>query len=683
MHNASFLQDLAVVMMVAGLVTVLFHYLKLPVVLGYILAGVIIGPHTPPFPLITDERSIHTLSELGVVFLLFALGLEFNFRKIRQIGFTTFIVAPLETGLMFFAGYQIGQLFGWGKMDSVYLGGILMISSTTILTKTLTDLNKSHERFAEVIYGILIAEDIIAIMLIASLSGVKMTGSLEWKAALLTIGPLVIFLVMAIVLGLLLVPKFIAVVARFRSEETLLVTVLALCFGLAWLAVKLGYSAALGSFIMGALIAESHDIRRIERLTGPLRSLFSAVFFVAIGLLIDLKVLVQYAGPVLVITLTLVLGKILACSFGCFVAGHDRQTSLRVGLGLAQIGEFSFIIAALGNTLGVTSHFLYPIAVTVSALTSALTPFLIQHADRIIAMHDRLAPAVVLSYQRDYTAWLGRLRSAKVTSAPRRLIRKLLLQLGVNVALIAGVFLAALVPERLGVRWLERLPPWMGGRHTVLWFTAMVCSLPLFIATLRKLQAFSMLISEIAVRDRAGLKNKLAMRALVANTSLFTGFIGLALLVLLLSSVLLPSWEVLVVLLAIVVLLAVLLRTFFIRIYSQAQVAIHDTLSREPVVHLAESEKPMPSLLEHAELVTVALTAQSPALGKQIREMELRTRTGATAVAIRRGSETVISPEADFEFRLGDQVLLIGSDTQLDLAQKLFGGAPVEQERKP
>jgi CPA2 family monovalent cation:H+ antiporter-2 len=673
MHNASFLQDLAVVMMVAGLVTVSFHYLKLPVVLGYIIAGVLIGPHAFPSPLVSDQQNIHTLAALGVVFLLFALGLEFNFRKIRQLGFTAFIVAPLETGLMFFAGYQMGQLFGWSRMDSIYLGGILMISSTTIITKTLADLNKGQEGFAEIIYGILIAEDIIAILLIASLSGVATTGTFELRAILGTVSKLVIFLVMSVVLGLLVVPKVVGFVARFRSEETLLITVLGLCFSLALVALQLKYSVALGSFIMGALIAESHDIRRVGRLIAPLRNLFSAMFFVAIGLLIDLKLLREYAVPVLIISAVLVAGKVLACSFGSFVAGYGRETSLRVGLGLAQIGEFSFIIAALGNTLNVTSHFLYPIAVSVSAITSLLTPFLIQHADRIIALHDRVAPRSLLAYQRDYTAWITRLRTAKVTSAPRRLIHKLLWQLGINVALISGLYLAALLPNRFEIAWLEGLPAWTGGRPTVLWFTATLCCLPVFIATLRKMQAFSMLVSEITVRDRAGLMNKAAMRALVANTTLFTGIIGLALLVLLLSSVLLPSWEVFLVLLGITVLLAVLLRSFFIRIYSQAQVSIRETLSRELATeHTEFMRKPMPSLLENAELVTVSVGSHSPALGKQIRELELRSRTGATAVAVRRDGETVTSPEPEYEFRLNDQVLLIGNHTQLQEAKKLF-----------
>ena len=673
MHNAAFLQDLAVVMMVAGLVTVSFRALKLPVVLGYILAGVIIGPHVLPSPLVSDENNIQTLSELGIVFLLFALGLEFNFRKIRQIGFTAFIVAPLETALMFFVGFQIGRFFGWSVTDSVYLGGIMMISSTTIITKTLADLGKGKEKFADVIFGILIAEDIIAILLIASLSGVAMTGTFELGAVLETLGRLGVFTVMAIVLGLLVVPKLLAFVARFRNEETMLITVLGLCFGLALVALKLKYSVALGSFIMGALIAESHDIRRIERLTAPLRNMFSAVFFVAIGLLIEPKLLGQYALPIAVISVTLIIGKIAACSFGSFVAGYDRTTSLRVGLGLAQIGEFSFIIAALGKDLGVTSHFLYPIAVCVSTITSALTPFLIQHADKLVTLHDRIAPRSLLNYQEDYTAWIQRVRQNRNTSAPRQLVRLMVFQLTINVALIAGLFLAATLLDRWKINWLTELPPWTGGRNTVLWLAAMLCSLPIILATLRKLEALSMLLSEMAVRGGSTLKNKMAMRAMISNTTLFAGVIGLGLLVLALSSVLLPSWEVFVILGSIGVIVALLLRTFFIRIYSRAQVTIRETLAREPLHHAPEATKPMPSLLENAELVTVQITANSPALGKQIREMELRTRTGSTAVAIRRGTETIISPEPDFEFQINDQVLLIGNERQLEEASRLFG----------
>jgi CPA2 family monovalent cation:H+ antiporter-2 len=676
MHEASFLQDLAVVMIAAGLVSVMFHILRLPVLLGYILAGVLIGPHALPSPLVSDEESIHTLAGLGIIFLLFAIGLEFNFRKIRQIGMTTFIVAPLETGLMFLIGHQIGRAFGWGGADSVYLGGILMISSTTIIAKTLKELGLHKESFAQAIFGILIVEDIIAILLIASLSGVAVTGTLDWGAVVGITGQLGIFLVMVVVVGLLAVPKLFRVIDRFRSDETLLIVTLGLCFGLALMAVKLNYSVGLGAFIMGAIIAESHDIRRVERLTGPLRDMFSAVFFVAIGLLIDPKVAWEYAGPVAIISVALVGGKIVACSFGCFVAGYDRATALRVGLGLAQIGEFSFIIAALGASLGVTSGFLYPIAVTVSVLTTILTPFLIRHSDRLIALHDRLAPQSWLSYLQDYTAWLARWQVTRPASPPRRLLRIMLVQIGINVALIAGLFLGAAIVDRQEFGWLNDLPAWTGGRRTVLWLAAMVISLPIGIATLRKLQAFGMLTSEMAVHRRASPKATVAMRALVANTTLFAGMVGLAILILLFSSFLLPPWEVLVVLLGIVILTALLLRTFFIRVYSRAQYSIREVLSREPPRSPPPPAAPVvPSLLENARLVTVILRPGTRAVGRQIRELELRTRTGATAVAVRRGSETIVSPEPELEFRPQDEVLLIGNDVQLARAREWLDGS--------
>ena len=427
---------------------------------------------------------------------------------------------------------------------------------------------------------------------------------------------------------------------------------------------------------MGAIIAESHDIRRVERLTAPLRDMFSAVFFVAIGLLIDPALLRQYGVPVAIITVALVAGKIVACSFGCFVAGYDRATSLRVGLGLAQIGEFSFIIAALGMEMRVTSGFLYPIAVSVSALTSILTPFLIGNTDRLIAWHDRIAPRSLLNYQRDYTAWIEGWRATRAASPPRRLLRLMLLQMSINVVLMAGVFLAAAIVDRQDVPWLDRLPHWTGGSRTVLWLAAVLVSLPIGIATLRKLQAFSMLTSEMTVQRRASAKATMAMRALVANTTLFAGVVGLAILLLLLSSFLLPPFEVLLVLAGVVVVIAILLRTFFIRIYSRAQVSIREVLSRQPEQTEPVLRRRLPSLLENAQLVTVTIRPGTVAVGKQIRELELRTRTGATAVALRRGGETIVSPEPELEFRPDDEILLIGSASQLDQAKELLASEP-------
>src|SRR2546426_4928421 len=318
MHGIAFLQDLAVVMIVAGLVTVVFHRFKQPVVLGYILAGVIIGPHTPPFPFINNQETIQTLAELGVILLMFSLGLEFSLGKVKQVGHTAFIAAFLEILLMVWVGFEAGRLFHWTAMDSIFLGAMLSVSSTTIIVKALAELGKSKERFAELIFGILIIEDILAIVMIALLPVIAMTGALRVGEIGLTIGKLGIFLTAALVIGLLAVPRLLGYVARFKSNEMLLITVLGLCFGFSLLAAKLGYSVALGAFIIGAVVAEAREIHRIEILTEPIRDMFSAVFFVAIGLLIEPKLLVQHALPVAVITLAVVLGKVVTCAFGAF-----------------------------------------------------------------------------------------------------------------------------------------------------------------------------------------------------------------------------------------------------------------------------------------------------------------------------------------------------------------------------
>src|SRR6266536_2563720 len=443
MHEIAFLQDLAAVMIVAGLVTVVCHRLKQPVVLGYILAGVIIGPHTPPIPLIKNEETINTLAELGVVFLMFSLGLEFNLRKLIKVGFAAFIAAALEILLMIWVGYQIGRASGWKTMDCIFLGAMLSISSTTIVLKALGELGRTKEKFAELIFGILIVEDILAIVMIALLSGMARTGNLELGDVLVTTARLVIFLTMVLVVGLLTVPRLLRYVARFKSNEMLLITVLGLCFGVSLLAVKLGYSVALGAFVIGAVIAEAREIGRIEILTEPLRDMFSAVFFVAIGLLIEPKLMAQYWLPVVVITMAVVLGKVVTCAFGAFVAGNDTRTALRVGMGLAQIGEFSFIIASLGQTLGVTSGFLYPIAVTVSALTTLLNPYLVKNADALVNWFDRVAPPRFVNSLALYTRWVGQWREGSHNSMASRLRRRWTWQMALNSALIAGIFIGA------------------------------------------------------------------------------------------------------------------------------------------------------------------------------------------------------------------------------------------------
>jgi CPA2 family monovalent cation:H+ antiporter-2 len=672
MHAATFLQDLAVVMIVAGLVMIAFRRMKQPVVLGYIIAGVIIGPHTPPYSLIHDEATINTLSELGVILLMFSLGLEFSLRKLTKVGAPALIAALLEILLLFWVGYEVGKFFGWGSMDSIFLGAMLSMSSTTVIIKVLGELGKMKERFAQLIFGILIIEDILGIAMIALLSGIAMTGTLSIGDVGLTLGKLSAFLAAVLVVGLIAVPRLITYVARFKSNEMLIITVLGLCFGVSLLAVKLGYSVALGAFIIGAVIAETREIHRIETLIEPIRDMFSAVFFVAIGLLIDPKMLVVYWLPILVITIAVVVGKVVTCSFGAFVGGNGTRDSLRVGMGLAQIGEFSFIIASLGVTLKVTSSFLYPIAVAVSVGTTLFTPYLIRVADPFTSAIDRLAPRGFTDLLDLYTRWVGEIGDRRSTDFARTLMWKWGAQMALNVVLIAAVFIGAAYFGEHPPGWLSQLlqkPQWL---RTAVWLAAAICSLPLQIATVRKLQSFGLLLAETKVsQERAG-EHTAAIRSIIAALVPIVGSVALGVFVLMLSSTLLPPLNVLLVLLVIVGLIAWLTWRPFVKVHSTAQAALNDTF--------AKTDSPAPQnigaqlfpLLDEANLDAVTVPADSTVAGKLIRELALRTVTGASIVCIERQNTRSLNPGPDEEILAGDKVLLLGSQEQLTMAKQLL-----------
>ena len=670
-HDVSFLQDLAIVMIVAGLVTIVFHRLKQPVVLGYILAGVIIGPHTPPLPLIANDETIQTLSELGIIFLMFSLGLEFSLRKLKDVGATAFIGATMAILVMLCAGYSLGQAFGWSSIDSIFLGAILSISSTTIVVKALAELGLTKKPFAQLIFGVLIVEDILAIVMIALLSGFATTGSFAVADVGITVIKLGSFLGILLVAGLILVPRLLNYVARFKSNEMLLITVLGLCFGVSGLAVRLGYSVALGAFLIGAVIAEARQIARIEMLLEPLRDMFSAVFFVSIGLLIDPVLLVRYAGPILAITAVVVVGQVFACSLGVFLAGHDRQTSLRVGMGLAQIGEFSFIIAALGMSLKVTSSFLYPIAVAVSALTTLTTPYLIKNSDSVIEWFDRAAPLPVKRWLDFYTRWTSELAEGE-RHFGLRLARKWGWQIALNLIFITGIFIAAGAMRSRGLTWWPEIPHGEDGVKAALWLGAMLLSLPLLIAVFRKLRALAMLLSEMSVTRVAGGVNTNSLRSVVANTIVAAGCIMLVLIILLLSSTILPSWKLLLVQALIVTVTAILLRRSFTKLYSKAQFALQETLAQAPVHRHDAGETTLPPMMRDAQIATIRIGKAASVAGKLIGELRLRTNTGASIVGIQRGGESIINPGPDEELRADDEVLLLGSETHLDAARKLL-----------
>ncbi|MBJ2245840.1 MULTISPECIES: cation:proton antiporter [Pseudomonas] len=578
MHAISFIQDLAVIMLVAGVVTILFHRLKQPVVLGYIVAGFIIGPHTPPFGLIHDEDTIKTLAELGVIFLMFCLGLEFSLRKLFKVGATAFIAAFLEIVLMIWIGYEIGRWFDWSTMDSLFLGAILAISSTTIIVKALNDLKMKDQRFAQLIFGVLIVEDILGIGIIALLSSIAVSGTVSSGEVFSTVGKLSLFMIVALVIGILLVPRLLAYVARFESNEMLLITVLGLCFGFCLLVVKLEYSMVLGAFLIGAIMAESRQLIKIERLIEPVRDMFSAIFFVAIGLMIDPNILLQYAWPIAVITVAVVLGKMLSCGLGAFIAGNDGRTSLRVGMGLSQIGEFSFIIAALGMTLQVTSDFLYPVAVAVSAITTLLTPYLIRGADPLSLKIAAVMPKRMSRVFGMYGEWLRSIQPQGEGAMLASMIRKIILQVGVNLALVIAIFFAgSFFAARIG-GYLEGWVSDQSWQKALIWGGALLLSLPFLIAAYRKLKALSMLLAEMSVKPEMAGRHTQRVRRVIAELIPILSLLVIFLLLAALSASILPTNKLLVLIAVVTAAVAAVLWRWFIRVHTRMQVALLETL---------------------------------------------------------------------------------------------------------
>jgi len=677
MHHIYFLQDLSLVMIVAGIVTIIFRQMKLPVVLGYILAGLIIGPHTPPYSMISDKTSIETLSELGVILLMFSLGLEFSLRKLTEVGSTAVIAATLEILLMGWLGYEAGMLFGWTKVNAIFLGAILSMSSTTIIIKALDELRLSKERFAGLVFGILIVEDIIGIIILALISGFAVTGSLEPMQVGGTIVKLSAFLGVVLVVGLIFVPRLLDYVAKFKSNEMLLLTVVGLCFGVSLVAAKLEFSVALGAFLIGAVIAEARQIAKIEMLMHPVRDLFSAVFFVSIGMLIDPQQIIHYWMPIAVITLLIIFGKILACSTGSFIAGNDLRTSMRVGMSLAQIGEFSFIIAGLGMAHKLTGDFIYPIAVAVSAITTLLTPFLIKWSDPLTDWIDKHAPESFHRYMDAYSRWLGTLSERRRSNLGMNLLKKWGLQIGLNLVLITAVFVGAAALRRHVAEWWPNAPGGDNGVKAILWLSAMLLSLPMFIAVFRKLQAAGMLVAEMSVTRAAAGQNTTALRGIVSTTVVAAGSAALTLLTLLLSSAILPSRKLLLVLGLALVVAVILLRRAFVRVYAKAQIALVETFEQVPDGHGhhghdEEAPAPLPALLRNAQLLTVTIEPSSWVSGKAISELQLRTRTGVSIVGIERAGQNIVNPGADEEILAGDQVLLLGTTEQLTATEQLL-----------
>ena len=403
-HLPTIITDLAMILLVAGVTTILFKKINQPLVLGYIIAGFITGPNFVFFPTVADKVNVQAWSEIGVIFLLFALGLEFSFYKLKKVGSTAFVSTAVIIFSMLFVGYGVGQLLGWSHMDSIFLGGMLSMSSTAIIIKAFDDLQLREKSFTEVVFGVLIVEDIagIAMMVILATIAVATSGISTVELAL-SVGRLVFFLVLWFVAGMYLIPTFFKKAQKLMTDETLVVVSIGLCLGMVYLATSLGFSSALGAFIMGSLIAEAPNAEHIEHLVSPIKDLFGAVFFVSVGMMVNPALLLDYAVPVAVLVATTILGQLFFSTCGVLAAGQKLHTAVLCGFSLTQIGEFSFILATLGMNLGGTSDFLYPIIVAVSVITTFTTPFFINAAEPAYAKLVSILPQRFLDWLERYT----------------------------------------------------------------------------------------------------------------------------------------------------------------------------------------------------------------------------------------------------------------------------------------
>ncbi|MDR1865413.1 MAG: cation:proton antiporter [Bacteroidales bacterium] len=439
-HLAPLISDLALILITAGVTAILFKWLKQPVVLGYIVAGFLIGPHFFLLPSVVDPGNIAIWADIGIVFLLFALGLEFSFRKLIAVGGQASIATVINMSAMIAVGYLAGQLIGWTHIESIFLGGMLSMSSTTIIIKAFTDMGLQRKKFAGIVFGMLIVEDLAAILMMVLLSTIAVSKHFEGTELIVNVLRLVFFIVVWFVAGIFLIPILLKRFKKYLNDEILLIVSIGLCLGMVLFANAVGFSAALGAFIMGSILAETAESDQIEHLIKPLKNLFGAIFFVSVGMMLAPDIFVTHGGTILIFTVIVLVGRVIFATVGVLASGQGLRVSLRSGFSLAQIGEFSFIIATLGIQLGVISHFIYPLIVTVSIITTFTTPYLIRFANPAYMMLEKIIPPRWSKLLNGYRTAYGRDASETRQSDWDKVLKNVLLTMLIFTFLSLAVF---------------------------------------------------------------------------------------------------------------------------------------------------------------------------------------------------------------------------------------------------
>ena len=673
------IQDLALMLVVAGVVTIIFKKLKQPLVLGYILAGFLVSPHMTYTASVVDTDNIQLWADIGVMFLMFSLGLDFSFKKILKMGASPIISTATIIFSMSMLGVFVGHLFGWSQMDCTFLGGMLAMSSTTIIYKAFDDLGLRQQQFAGLVMSVLILEDILAIVMMVMLSAIAEGSSPNGSQMLGSILKIIFFLVLWLVVGIFAIPLFLRSVRKLINAEVLLVVSLGLCCAMAVFSAKVGFSSAFGAFIMGSILAETIEAERIEKLVEPVKNLFGAIFFVSVGMLVDPKIIIDYAGPIALLVLTILIGQSIFGSLSFMLGGESLKSAMRCGFSMAQIGEFSFIIASLGLGLGVISDFLYPVVVAVSVITTFLTPYMIRLATPAYNMLEKRLPTRLIKL-------LNHLSMSHPNTTEQSKWKQLLTQMTINtvvysilsMATIALMFTFALpffrkITSGWGQDWYANI---ITGVLTV------ICISPFLRAMVMKKnrsEEWKALWAE-SNRNRLPLLFTILVRGTIAVSFVFYICHHLSQF----------SSAIIITLGIIVVILIILSRSVKHRSIVLERLFINNLRSRDIEAQIHGKKRPLyeGKLLDRdIHIAEFDVPYDSQWMGQTLKQLSLGSKYGIHVSSIMRGGHRLNIPDGDYVIFPGDKLQVIGSDDQLSklsnaLKEEVLGEDPNIEDRE-
>lgn len=650
-------KDLALILMVAGIVTIIFKKLKQPLVLGYIVAGFLVSPHMPYTMSVIDETDIKTWADIGVIFTLFSLGLDFSFKKIVKMGASPIIATIVIVFSMMMLGISIGHGFGWSKMDCIFLGGMLAMSSTTIIYKAFDDMGLRQQKFAGMVMSVLILEDILAIVMMVMLSAIAGGNNPDGEQMIGSVIKIAFFLVLWFIVGIFAIPLFLRSVRKLINNETLLIVALGLCCGMAVLSTKVGFSSAFGAFVMGSILAETIEAEKIIKLVEPVKNLFGAIFFVSVGMLVDPKILIEYAIPILALVGTILIGQAIFGTFGFMLGGESLKSAMRCGFSMAQIGEFSFIIASLGLSLGVISNYLYPVVVAVSVITTFLTPYMIRLATPTYQVMEKHLPKRLINILNHFAmSHPSTTQQSKWKSLLRQMFINTVAYSILTAAVIALMFTFVLPFTR------SLFPGWK-----LHWYANAITGILTIVLIAPFLRAIIMKKNHSNEWKRLWVESSIN-RIPLLFTIVVRFVIALAF-IFYICNYLTRFTDALMIIIGIaIVSLMIASRWTKKRSIKMERLFIHNLRSRDIMAQVNGEKKPLYEghLLDRdIHISDFDVPEDSSWGGKTLKELHLRERFGVDMSSIMRGSQRLNIPNGDTVIFPGDKLQVIGNDDQL------------------